>query len=111
MSNITVYLVVHDMSGGMSDLILQMINYRNSRTKGLIDYVLFESGTTYQELRDRYETYKPIKGAGSSRFKDGVEYWVLPFWTSEGMPDPNPLYAVTLSKDELINFGWDIEEE
>mgnify|MGYP003664207078 FL=1 len=92
-----------------------MINYRCANTKG-IDHVPFTDGTndtpktTYQMLRDRYETYKPIKGAGGERKKDGVTYWVLPFWTAVGMPDPNPLYGVTLSATQLNEFGWDVEE-
>jgi hypothetical protein len=107
----TVYLVVHDMSGVMSDTVIGMINYRCNSTKG-IDHVDFESGTTYQELRDRYETYKPVKGAGGDRVKHGETHWVLPFWYVDGMPNPNPLYAVTLTSLELREFGWDeVEEE
>lgn len=109
MSNTTVYLVIHDMSGVMSDTVIGMINHRCANTKG-IDHVDFESGTTYAELRARYKTYRPIKGAGGERKKDGVIYWVLPFWTAVGMPDPNPLYGVTLSATELNEFGWDVEE-
>ena len=105
----TVYLAIHDMTGVMSDKVIGMINYRCTNTKG-IDHVPFESGTSYQDLRDRYIAYSPIKGAGGERKKDGATYWVLPFWTAVGMPDPNPLYGVTLSATELNEFGWDIEE-
>lgn len=104
MSNVTVYLVIHDMTGVMSDTVLGMINYRCTNTKG-INHVPFESGTTYADLRARYETYKPIKGAGGDRYKDSLPYWVLPFWTAEGMPDPDPAYGVTLSSTELREFG------
>lgn len=106
----TVYLVVHDMSGVMSDKVIGMINYRCNNTNGL-DHTYFESGTTYQELKNRYKTYIPIKGGGEYRLKEGKPYWVLPFWFVEGMPSPDPLYAETLSTTELNNFGWDIEEE
>ena len=109
MSNKTVYLVVHDMNGTLDATTIAMINYRNANTAGLVDYIPFEEGTTYQMLRDRYETYKPIKGAGGDRFKDSVPYWALPFWTAEGMPDPNPSFAVVLSASELREFGWDVE--
>jgi len=110
MSNTTVYLVIHDMTGVMSDTVIGMINYRCTNTKG-IDHVPFESGTSYKDLRDRYKTYKPIKGAGGDRYKNSVKHWVLPFWTAEDMPDPNPLYGVTLTSTELNAFGWDVEED
>ena len=110
MSNTTVYLTVHDMNGTLDATTIAMINHRNANTKGLVDYVPFEEGLTYQELRDRYETYKPIKGAGGERKKDGVTYWVLPFWTADGMPAPKPEYAVVLSAAELKDFDWDVEE-
>ena len=109
MSNKTVYLAIHDITGVMSNTVIGMINYRCTNTKG-IDHVDFESGTTYAELRARYETYKPIKGAGGDRFKDGLPYWVLPFWSAPGMPDPNPAYGVTLSTTELNGFNWDVED-
>ena len=108
MSNTTVYLAIHDMGGIMSDKVIGMINYRCNNTKG-IDHVDFESGTNYQDLRDRYETYKPTKGAGGDRLKDSIPYWVLPFWTASGMPDPDPLVGVTLSAAELNEFGWDVQ--
>ena len=114
MSNKTVYLVVHDMNGTLDATTIAMINYRNSNTEGLVDYVPFTDGTedteetTYQMLRNRYEGYKPIKGAGGDRTRDGGPYWVLPFWTAEGMPDPKPEYAVVLSATELREFGWDV---
>ena len=109
MSN-TVYLAVHNMNGTMSNTVIGMINYRCQNTIG-ISHTDFEEGTTYQELRDRYKTYVPFKGAGGDRIKDGNPYWVLPFWYVEGMPNPDPLYAVTLSSSELNEFGWDTETE
>lgn len=111
MSNKTVYLVVSKMKGTLDSITLAMINYRNANTKGIIDYVPFEEGTTYQDLRDRYITYKPIKGAGGDMTKDGEPYWVLPFWTADGMPSPNSEYAVVLSAIEMRGFDWDIIED
>ena len=111
MSKETVYLVINDMSGVMSDKVIGMINFRNSQNKRLTNYIPFPNGTNYTELRRKYkEDYYPVKGYGGYRYKEEKQRWCLPFTKADGMPDPDPNYGVILSKSELLSFGWDIED-
>ena len=99
------------MEGVISDSIIDAVNARNSSRKDLNPiYTPLPYGTTYAELKAAYEGYSPLKGSGYNRTKQGVEYWVLPFKSSDDMETPNPSDAIVTNSEGLNSFGWDVEE-
>jgi hypothetical protein len=108
MSN-TKFLVVEDLDGDISTDMVAFINARNNGRADLRGvYVDLQDGATYRELREAYRGYSPIKGYGSLRDKDGVEYWILPFASSDELPNIDN--AQILNKAEYLSFGWTVEE-
>lgn len=99
----TVYLVQDDLSTEVDAVIITLFNARHVGLGELSE------GATYQDMKTLKESLIPIKGAGSIKLKDGVEYWVLPFYEGGVIP---PIEGVEiLSSEELKAFGWDIIEE
>lgn len=99
----TVYLVVQDMSGVVDNAIIDLFNARHAGL-GELEY-----GSTYADMKLFKEELSPIKGAGYIRQKDGVDRWVLPFYSHPDMFVPDN--AEVLSVSELKAYGWDVIEE
>ena len=109
----TIILLVSNLDGFIDSKTVKMINYRNANNKNLTNHVPFdetEDSTTYRILKERYEGYVPVKGAGSTKKKNGVSFWYLPFYEAEGMPKPKEEDAVIMSKEEFKAIEWDVEE-
>jgi len=67
-------------------------------------------GDTHRELRDFGIPYN-----GYSKFKDGEEYWVLPYFYVPQLDvirtdEYDNIIAKTYTLEEFNNFGFDIEE-
>ena len=107
----TVYLCVKNLNGVMDDFIIPLVNERNGHVQS---FTPVQIGDTWQRLKQSFEESKAEKGRGEEiiRIKDGVSYWVLPFTTHPLIEQPaEPNDAFVLTKDEYINYGWDIIEE
>ena len=108
MSN-TKFLIVQDLNGALN---LEMIAFINARNNARADlkgiYVDLQEGATYSELREAYIGYSPIKGYGTLKDKDSVEYWVLPFEGAESLPSVDN--AEILNREEYLLIEWDSEE-
>tara|TARA_R110002012_G_scaffold119152_1_gene268141 strand:- start:27 stop:356 length:330 start_codon:yes stop_codon:yes gene_type:complete len=106
MKKTTVYLLLEDESGLIES---EIILLANARKTAMISSGAFEGlaeGDTYGDLRTKYHAI----GTGVTRYKDGVERWYLPFHTHPDIIAPDPLSARVLTKDEILGFGWDVEE-
>lgn len=108
MSN-TVYLAVKNLEGVIDPLAVLLINERN---KGVSSFNPIVVSDTWGKLKTSFINSAKEKGRGSEiiKFKDGLEYWVLPFRNHEQMTQPNPADAVVMTSQELKDFGWDIED-
>jgi hypothetical protein len=106
----TVYLIVNNLNGVIDSNIIPLINARNAN---LSTFTPIEEGNTWGRLKQSFEESAQEKGRGSEiiRYKNTVEYWVLPFENHPLMEQPNPNDAQVLTKEGYINFGWDIIEE
>ena len=107
----TVYLISKNLDGVMDEFIIPLVNERNGYLK---TFTPVESGGTWGDLKQSFEDSAAEKGRGSEivKFKDGVEYWVLPFTPHPLMEQPaNPSDAFVLDKATYVAFGWDAEEE
>jgi hypothetical protein len=106
----TVYLIVNNLNGIIDSNIIPLINARNEH---LSTFTLIKEGDTWGRLKQSFEESAQEKGRGSEiiRYKNTVEYWVLPFENNPLMEQPNPNDAQVLTKEAYINFGWDIIEE
>lgn len=66
-------------------------------------------GSTHRDLRDFGSPFN-----GYQKFKNGIEYWVLPYYSVPSLEvvreDEGGVFSQTLSLDELSSFGWDIED-
>jgi len=87
----------------IEDGIVDLFNERNEKHGISLVY-----GQTYGDMRQLLEDNKPTKGAGYFMFRDGVMYWVLPFVEHPLMGEFDDVLVLT--KQELEDFGWDIEE-
>jgi len=106
MSN-TVYLVERESTIGtkaIEDGIVDLFNARNEKHGLSLVY-----GQTYGDMRQLLKDNEPTKGAGYPMFKDGVQYWILPFIEHPLMGEFDDVLVLT--KQELKDFGWDVEEE
>lgn len=101
----TVYLVVEDLSTEVDVAIIELFNSRHVGLGSLSE------GDTYGDMKTLKESLIPIKGAGSIKFKDGAEYWVLPFYNSGGDVTILENGIFILSATGLKDFGWDVIEE
>ena len=108
MSN-TKFLIVQDLDGALNSEMIAFINARNNARadlKGI--YTDLQEGATYREQRLAYKGYSPIKGYGTLRKKDSVEYWVLPFEGADELPSVDN--AEILNREQYILIEWDSEE-
>ena len=100
-----VYLIMKESEtvGVIPTDLIPLINERNKKNG-----FKFENGATWAELRNKYEE-SPKNGAGVKRTKDGAEYWYLPFEPSAVVAGVSGL--TVLSREEILNFGFDVEQE
>ena len=106
----TVYLIVKNEVGVMDDFIIPLINERN---RHLETFTPVQIGDTWGRLKQSFEESANEKGRGSEiiKYKDGVEYWVLPFTPHPLMEQPsNPSDAFVSDRQGYTEFGWDVEE-
>tara|TARA_R110000744_G_scaffold377299_1_gene492171 strand:+ start:821 stop:1153 length:333 start_codon:yes stop_codon:yes gene_type:complete len=107
--NKTKFLIVQDLNGALSSEMIAFINARNNSRADLKGvYVDLKERVTYRDLRDAYIGYSPIKGFGTLRLKDTVQYWILPFEGANKLPIIDN--AEILSREDYLLIKWDIEE-
>jgi len=106
----TLYLIVNNLNGVIDSDIIPLINARNEH---LSTFTLIQEGDIWGRLKQSFDESAQEKGRGSEieRTKGGVPYWVLPFENHPLMKQPNPNDAQVLTKNEYINFGWDVIQE
>jgi hypothetical protein len=100
-----VYLTLQESEMGqeLPAELLPLINARNAKNG-----FQFVEGETWGDLRTKY-TNSPTNGGGVERTKGGVHYWYLPFESHEAMD--NFTQITVLTKEELLNFGFDAPED
>ena len=101
----TVYLVVEDLSTEVDGAIIELFNSRHVGLGSLSEEA------TYRDMKTLKKSLVPIKGDGGIKFKDGAEYWVLPFYDAGGYVTLLEDGIFILSSTELKDFGWDVIEE
>jgi len=100
----TVYLVIQDTSIIIDSAIIPLVNERNKEANTpLVD------GDTYEDLRLMKKSLEPIKGSGYFKNKNSIPYWILPFEYSESMIQQDGIEVLT--REQITNYGWDIEDE
>ncbi len=107
----TVYLIVKNLEGLIDESIIPLVNERNGH---LSTFPEIESGDSWGDLKNAFISSAAEKGRGGEivKFKDGVEYWVLPFTTHPDMSQPeSPEDAFVLDKESYISYEWDVEEQ
>jgi len=103
----TVYLVELESTmktKQIEDGIVDLFNARNAHRGITLQYK-----QTYGDMRQLLKDNEPTKGAGDVRFKNGIEYWYLPFVEHPLMGDFNDV--VVLTKAEFKSYGWDVPND
>lgn len=99
-----VYLTLKetDIKTPIPSELIPLINARNEKNG-----FQFVEGDTWEDLRTKY-TNSPTNGGGVYKKKNGEDYWYLPFEDHEAIESFPELEV--LSRDEVINYGWDVED-
>lgn len=106
--NNTVYLKVANLNGVIEPEIIALANHRNASVKG---FEPLQEGDNYGDLKAKYESLKPMKGAGYCKRLNTKEFWVLPFESHPQMTAPAPKIAEVLTKSEIKLLNWDSLED
>ena len=103
----TVYLIELESTMKTKQIEDGIVDLFNARNK--VHGLSLVYGQTYEDMRQLLKDNEPTKGSGYPIFKDGVQYWVLPFIEHPLMGGFDDV--LVLDKDGFKSYGWDLPND